>query len=68
MTIVDNVILNGERLNTRSELRPQATHPELFGQRLESINDGVNEPVGGLGAGVLGDVGPDFVEIPLGER
>jgi hypothetical protein len=31
------------------------------------VDDVVDESVGGCRSGVLGDVGPDFVEIPLGE-
>jgi hypothetical protein len=27
----------------RPELRPQATHPKLFGQQFESVDDGVND-------------------------
>jgi len=65
--IVDDVILDGERSNTCSELWPEATHPRLFGQQFKSIDDGVNESVGGCGAGVLGDVGPDVLEVPLGQ-
>jgi hypothetical protein len=53
---IDDVILDGERSYTRSKLRPDATHPRLFGQQFESVDDGVNESVGGGGACVLGDV------------
>jgi hypothetical protein len=65
--IVDDVIFDSERSNTRSKLRPEATHPRLFGQQLESVDDGVDESVGGCGTGILGDVGPDFLEVPLGK-
>ena len=65
--VIDDVTLDRERSNARSELRPQATHPGLFGEQIESLDDGVNESVGGGGAGVLGDVGPDLLEVLLGE-
>ena len=32
MSVVDDVILDGERPNARSKLRPQATHARLLGQ------------------------------------
>src|SRR5262249_39734967 len=37
------------------------------GIRLESIEDGVNQSISGRGAGILGDVGPDLVEVLLGK-
>jgi hypothetical protein len=40
----------------------------LFGRWIESVDDVVDESVGGCRSGVLGDVGPDFVEVPFGER
>jgi hypothetical protein len=47
------------RRRPRGGSRSTATHPRLFGQQLESVDDGVNESVCGRWAGVLGDVGPD---------
>jgi hypothetical protein len=39
----------------------------LFDEQLESIEDGVNESVRAGGAGILGDVGPDLLEVLLGQ-
>jgi hypothetical protein len=39
----------------------------LFGQQLESVDDGVNDSVGGDGPGVLRDVGSNLLEALLGE-
>ena len=68
MSIVDDVIFDGERSYVRAELRSKATHPRLLGHQIESVDDRVNESVGGGGAGVLGEVGSDLLEVPLGER
>jgi hypothetical protein len=67
VAIVDDVALDDERANAFAELGPVATHARLFGQELESIEDGVNESIGSHGAGVLGNVQPDLGEIRLGE-
>ena len=40
----------------------------MFRQQIKSVDDVVNESVSGCRAGVLGDIGPDLVEITLGER
>ena len=68
VSIVDDVALDDERANAVAELWPVATHARLFDEQLEPIEDGISESIGGHGAGILGDVGPDFIEIPLGER
>ena len=49
VTVVDDVALDGERSNAFAELRPEATHPGLFGQQFEAVDDNVNESVGGGG-------------------
>ena len=67
MAVVDNVTLDRKRSNARAELRTSTTHPRLLHQEIESVDDGVNQSVGGCGAGVLGDVGPDLLEVPLGQ-
>src|SRR6266851_176817 len=61
MAVVDNVTLDRKRSNARAELRTSTTHPRLLHQQIESVDDGVNESVGGCGAGVLSDVGPDQI-------
>jgi hypothetical protein len=48
-------------------LRSEVTDARLLGQRLESVDNRINESVRRRGAGVLGDVGPDLVEVPLGK-
>jgi hypothetical protein len=39
----------------------------LFDEQLESIEDGVNESIGRRGAGIIGDVGPDLLEVLFGQ-
>jgi hypothetical protein len=68
VSIIDDVTLADERANAFAELWPVATHARLFDEQLESIEDGVNESVGGRRAGILGNVGPDLFEVALGER
>lgn len=68
VSIVDDVTLDHERSHVGAELRSKTTHPRLFGQQIESVDYGVNESVGSGGAGVLCDVRPDLLEVPLGER
>jgi len=65
VSIVDNVALDHDRLNGFAELGPIATHAGLFDEKLESIEDGVDEPIGRLGARILGDVGPDLLKVLL---
>ena len=67
VSIVDDVVFNGERSDAHAELGSQTTDSRLFGQQLESFDDGVNESIGGSRAGILGDIGPDLVEVLLGE-
>jgi hypothetical protein len=67
-SVVDDVALDDERANAVAELWPVATHARLFDEQLESIEDGVNQSIGHRGASILGDVGPDFIEVPLRER
>ena len=67
MAVVDNVTLDRKRSNARAELRTTTTHPRLLYQEIESVDDGVNESVGGCGAAVLSDVGPDLLEVLLGQ-
>jgi hypothetical protein len=57
VSIVDDVAFDDERANAFAEFGPVATRTRLFGQELESIEDGVNESIGRRGAGVLGNVG-----------
>ena len=64
VTVVDDVALDCERSHARTELRTCAAHPRMFSQQLESVDDRVNEAIGGGGAGVPGDIGPDLVEVP----
>lgn len=65
--IANDVIFDCERPNPLSELRSETTHPRLLGQQFESFDDGVNQSVGRIRASVLGDVGPDLLEVPLGQ-
>ena len=65
MAIVDDVVLDRKRSHGSAELWACTAHPRLFGQQIKSADDVVNEPVSCCRAGVLGDVGPDFVEVPL---
>jgi hypothetical protein len=67
VSIVDDMVFDGERSYARAQLRSKATHPRLFGQQFESVDDGIDESIRSGRAGVLGDVGPDLVEVPLGE-
>jgi hypothetical protein len=67
LTIVDDVVLDREGSHAWTELRTCTTHPRLFGQQIEAVDDVVNESVGGGRACFLGDVGPDLVEVLLGE-
>jgi len=48
-------------------LRAAAAHSEMFGQQIESVDDGVDESVSSPRAGVIGDVGPDLVEVLFGQ-
>jgi hypothetical protein len=67
VSIVDDVALDDERANAFAELWPIATHARLFDEHIESIEDGINESIGGRGAGILGDIGPDLLEVLLGK-
>ena len=67
VTIIDDVVLDGEGSNVSTELRTRTAHLRLFGQQLESVDDVVNESVRGCETGVLGDIRPDFVEVLLGK-
>lgn len=68
MPIVDDMTLNDERPNAFAELRPIATHARLFDEQLESIEDGIDESIGGFEAGIFRDVGPDVFKVLLGKR
>jgi hypothetical protein len=68
LTIVDDVVLDCKGSHANAELRTCTAHPRLFGQQIESVDDVVDEPVGRCRSSVFGDVGPDFVEVLLGER
>jgi hypothetical protein len=46
VVIVDDVTLDDERANAFAELRPVAAHARLFGEQLESIEDGINQSIG----------------------
>lgn len=48
-------------------LWPVATHTRLFDEQLESLKDGVNKAIGSGGTGILGDIGPDLLEVLLGK-
>src|SRR5262245_61627650 len=63
--IVDNVTLDPDRANALAELGSNAAHARLVDEQLESVEEGVNKPIGGRRAGILGDVGPDLL---LGKR
>ena len=39
----------------------------LFDEKLDSIEDGVDEPIGRPRARILGDVGPDLMKVLLGK-
>jgi hypothetical protein len=67
MAVVDRVALDNERANAFAELRPEAAHPGLFDQPFEAVNYRVDESIRGGGAGVLGDVGLDLLEVLLGK-
>lgn len=49
VSVVDDMILDRAGSNTRPELRSEATHPRLFGQQAESVDDGVDESVRRVG-------------------
>jgi hypothetical protein len=55
VAVVDDVALDRKGPNAFAEFRPEATHPRLFGQQFESVDEGVDESVRRGGAGVLGD-------------
>jgi hypothetical protein len=65
IAIVDDIILDSKRADTRPELDTCATHSRLLGEQIESLDDVVNESIGGCRTGVLGDVLPDPVEVLL---
>jgi hypothetical protein len=65
VSIVDDVAFDCERANAFAELRPEATDPRLIGQQFEPLDDRVNESIGSRGAGILGDVGSDLLEVLL---
>lgn len=50
MPIVDDMTLDDERANAFAELRPIATHARLFDEQLESIEDGIDQSIGGFEA------------------
>src|SRR5262249_53468987 len=66
--IIDDEALNNDRPNAFTELGTIAADARLFDEQLESIEDGVNESIGGRGAGVVGNVRPYLHEVLLGER
>ena len=49
--------------NAGSELRTETSHPGLFRQEVEAVDEIVDEPVSGGRARVLGDVQPNVVEV-----
>ena len=63
VAIVDDVVLDRERPDAFAELGPDATHARLFGQKFESLEDGVEKPIGHRDARVLSDVRPDLFEV-----
>ena len=66
--VIDDVIVDAEGANAGSELRTETSHPGLFRQEVEAVDEIVDEPVGGSRARVLGDVQPKLVEILFGAR
>jgi hypothetical protein len=50
-----------------AKLRTSTTHPRLLHRQIESVDDSVNESVGGCGASLLSEVGADLLEVPLGQ-
>jgi len=66
LPVIDDVILNADGANAGSELRTETSHPGLFRQEVEAVDDIVDEPVGGSRARVLGDVQPNLVEVLFG--
>jgi hypothetical protein len=64
--VIDDVILDADGANTGSELRTETSHPGLFRQKVEAVDDIVDEPVSGSRARVLGDVQPNLVEVLFG--
>jgi hypothetical protein len=67
VSVVDDVALDNERASAPTELEPMATRARLFDEQFESIKDGVCESIGGGGAGILGNVGPDLLEVLPGQ-
>jgi len=66
--VIDDVILDGEGANAGSERRTETSHPGLFRQEVEAVDEIVDEPVSGSRARFLGDVQPDLVEVLFGAR
>ena len=66
--VVDHVARHHKRSNAFAELRPDATPARLLGLSFEAVDDRVYESVRSGWAGIVGDAGPDLVEIALGER
>ena len=68
MPVVDDVILDTDGAHAGSELWTEASHPGLFRQEVEAVDEIVDEPVSGSRARVLGDVQPNLVEVLFGAR
>jgi hypothetical protein len=67
LTIVDDVVLDREGSYAGAELRTCTAHPRLFGQQIESVDDVVDQSVGGCRTGLLSDLGPGLVEVQFGQ-
>ena len=49
VTVVDDMILDDRRANAFATLWPIATQARLFDEQLESVETGVNQPIGDRG-------------------
>ena len=67
VAIVDDIALDDERADAVAELRPTATDAGLVAEQLESVEERVDEPIGGRRGRLLGNVEPDLVEVLLGK-
>ena len=64
--VIDDMILDADGANAGSELRTETSHPGLFRQEVEAVDEIVDEPVSGGRARVLGNAEPNVVEVLFG--
>ena len=64
--VIDDMILDADGANAGSELRTETSHPGLFRQEVEAVDEIVDEPVSGGRARVLGIAQPNVVEVLFG--